>query len=72
MQQPYKYSSDFFHEVLIPACEKMLRCSRGREKLAGTVAVGSKAHLHLSLPNITLVFTQQLVERLVLVNAAHF
>lgn len=63
MQQPHKYSSDIFHEVLIPACEKMLRCSRGKKKLAGTAANGNKAHLYLSLLSITLVFTQELVEQ---------
>ena len=60
MQQPYKYSSDFFHAVLIPTCGKMLRCSRGREKLAGTAAACSKAHPNLGLLSIILISLNRL------------
>ena len=62
MQQPYGCSLDFFQKVLMPACEKVASCNRGRGKLAGTI--GCNANVSLCRLSMLSVYLQLLSPKL--------
>ena len=44
MKQPEEYCFAFFHDVIVPVCEKLASCSKLKGKLAGMVATPNKLY----------------------------